>query len=132
MITKVERSKDIVNENNNIDKSQLSLAAKLFRHEQKSALSRAVINVASTVAPEVIGRKVERLERQILLSGPEYDQAIEECSKAAQEDYQYAEFAFKKTESTLKTAVAVTEAPGFHIQGSRHINAQLKRSNVKS
>ncbi|BAZ43159.1 GTP-binding protein HSR1-related protein [Chondrocystis sp. NIES-4102] len=105
MITKVERSKHGVNKNSNSDRSQLSLAAKLFRHEQKSALSRAVIDVASIVAPEIIGRKVERLERQILLSGPEYDQAIEECCKVAQEDYQYAELAYKKTESTLKTAI---------------------------
>ena len=85
------------------NKSELSFAAKLFQNEQKSALSRAVIDMASKAAPEAIGKKVERLEREILLSGKEYDEAIKHCSKIAREDYQYAELAFKKTESTLKT-----------------------------
>ena len=102
IITEAEKS-DRVDKNSRSEQTELSFAAKLFKHEQKSALSRAVIDMASKVAPETIGTKVERLERQILLAGQEYDEAIEHCSKIAREDYQYAELAFKKTESTLKT-----------------------------
>ncbi|GAB4530649.1 MAG: hypothetical protein Tsb0014_13530 [Pleurocapsa sp.] len=105
IIAEAENKSDRVNKDRASDKTELSFAAKLFRHEQKSALSRAVIDMASKVAPETIGKEVERLERQILLSGHEYDEAIKQCSQIAQEDYQYAELAFKKTESTLKTLI---------------------------
>lgn len=103
IVTEAENSGNRIKSSNDSDRTKLSFAAKLFKNEQKSALSRAVIDMASRVAPEAIGTKVERLERQILLAGPEYDEAIEYCSKIAREDYQYAEEAFKKTESTLKT-----------------------------
>ena len=108
IIAEAESSSDRVRSNNYSGQTELSFAAKLFKlfkNEKKSALSRAVIDMASKVAPETIGKKVERLEREILLSGHEYDEAIEQCSKIAQEDYQYAELAFNKTESTLKTLI---------------------------
>ncbi len=44
-----------------------------------------------------------------MLSGPEYDEAIKQCSQIAQEDYQYAELAFKKTESTLQRLIQSLE-----------------------
>ena len=105
IIAEAENSNDRTNRNSESDRTELSFAAKLFKHEQQSALSRAVIDLAKKAAPEAIGTKVERIERQILLSGHEYDEAIEHCSKIAREDYQYAEEAFKKTESTLKTLI---------------------------
>jgi predicted GTPase/uncharacterized tellurite resistance protein B-like protein len=105
IITQAESSGERAGKNNDSNQAELSFAAKLFKNEQKSALSRAIIGMAAKVAPEVIGQKVERLEREILLFGPEYDEAIGQCSKIAQEDYQYAELAFKKTESTLKTLI---------------------------
>jgi small GTP-binding protein len=105
IIAEAENKSVQVNENSERDKTELSFAAKLLRHEQKSALSRAIIDLATKVAPETIGKEVERLERRILLAGHEYDEAIKHCSKIAQEDYQYAELAFKKTESTLKTLI---------------------------
>ena len=105
IITEAENSGDRIKSNKDSNQTKLSFAARLFKNEQKSALSRAVIDMASKAAPEAIGKKVERLEREILLSGPEYDEAIAHCSKIAQEDYQYAELAFKKTESTLKTLI---------------------------
>lgn len=105
IIAEAESLGDRVSKNNNSNQTELSFAAKLFKNEQKSALSRAIIGMAAKAAPEVIGQKVERLEREILLFGSEYDEAIEQCSKIAQEDYQYAELAFKKTESTLKTLI---------------------------
>ena len=103
--TEAESSSNQVRSSNDRDQAKLSFAAKLFKNEKKSALSRAVIDMASKVAPEAIGKKVECLERKILLSGHEYDEAIQQCSKIAQEDYQYAELAFNKTEATLKTLI---------------------------
>ncbi|MEM8719906.1 MAG: GTPase [Cyanobacteria bacterium P01_G01_bin.39] len=105
IIVEAENAGDQVKRNSTSNQTELSFAAKLLKHEQQSALSRAVIDLASKVAPETIGTKVERLERQILLSGHEYDEAITHCSQIAREDYRYAEEAFKKTESTLKTLI---------------------------
>ena len=105
IIAEAKKSGDRIKSNKSNNQTNLSFAARLFKNEQKSALSRAVIDMASKVAPEAIGEKVERLEREILLSGPEYDEATAHCSKIAREDYQYAEEAFKKTESTLKTLI---------------------------
>ncbi|MGL5074512.1 MAG: TerB family tellurite resistance protein, partial [Waterburya sp.] len=90
IITEAKSLGDRVSSNNNSGQTKLSFAAKLFKNQKKSALSRAVIDIASKVAPEVIGQKIERLEREILLSGHEYDEAIKNCSQIAQEDYQYA------------------------------------------
>ena len=87
---------------NKDEQSNLSFAARFLKNEKKSALSRAVISMATKLSPETIGRKVEQLEREILLSGPEYDVAIEQCAKIASEDYSYTELAFEKTNSTLK------------------------------
>ena len=106
IIAEARNSGDRAKSSKDSDRTKLSFAARLLnKNEQKSALSRAVIDMASRAAPEAIGKKVERLEREILLSGPEYDRAIAHCSKIAREDYQYAEEAFKKTESTLKTLI---------------------------
>ncbi len=91
--------------NNQSEQTELSFAARLLKNEKKSALSRALIGMATKVAPETIGRKIEKLEREILLSGPEYDAAIKQCAKIAQEDYHYAELAFNKTEATLKNLI---------------------------
>ena len=50
-----------------------------------------------------------KIEQETLLAEEEYSQAIESCSKIAKEDYQYAELAFNKTESTLKTLIISLE-----------------------
>ncbi len=88
--------------NDDDNQPNLSFAARLLRNEKKSALSRAVITMATKLAPDTIGRKIEQLEREILLSGPEYDEAIEQCAKIASEDYKYAEKALEGTKSVLK------------------------------
>lgn len=93
----VQRSSSNVEEQSN-----LSFAARLLKNEKKSALSRAVISMATKLSPDTIGRKVEQLEREILLSGPEYDVAIEQCAKIAKEDYMYTELALNKTKDTLE------------------------------
>ncbi|MCU0536612.1 MAG: 50S ribosome-binding GTPase [Hydrococcus sp. Prado102] len=87
--------------NNNEAQEQLSFAARLLKNEYRSSLSRAVIHLAKQLAPETIERKIEQLEREILLKGPEYDKAIEQCAKIAKEDYKFAELALNKTESEL-------------------------------
>lgn len=89
------------NSNNN-NQANLSFAARLLKNEKKSALSRAVITMATKLAPDSVGRKVEQLEREILLAGPEYDAVIQQCAKIANEDYKYAEIALEKAKSALK------------------------------
>ncbi len=93
----IKRSSSNVNEQSN-----LSFTARLLKNAKNSALSRAVINIAAKLSPDTIGRKVEQLEREILLSGPEYDGAIEQCAKIAKEDYKYTELALNKTKVTLE------------------------------
>ncbi|OWY68421.1 GTPase [cyanobacterium TDX16] len=85
----------------NEKQQDLSIAARLLRNEQKSPLSRAVIGIATKLAPNTVGRKVEQLEREILLSGPDYDAAIEQCAKIASEDYEYAKLALQNTLNAL-------------------------------
>ena len=50
-----------------------------------------------------------KIKQETLLAEEEYSQAVENCSKIAQEDYQYAELAFDKTEATLKTLILSLE-----------------------
>lgn len=86
----------------NIDEqTSLSFAARLLKNEKQSLLSRGLIYLATKLSPDTIGRKIEQLEREILLSGPEYDEAIEQCAKIASEDYKYAEVALEGTKSVL-------------------------------
>jgi uncharacterized tellurite resistance protein B-like protein len=89
-------------ENNKDNQEELSFAARLLKNERTSVLYRAMITMARQLAPETMGRTIERIEKEILLSGPEYDEAIQQCAKIAQEDYQYAEMALKRTLDTLK------------------------------
>ena len=84
------------------DQRELSFTAKLLKNEQKSPLSRAIIGFAAKISPETIGQTVKKLEREILLAGPEYDQAIAQCAKIAQEDYKFAASALQKVNSTLR------------------------------
>ncbi|MEG4008603.1 50S ribosome-binding GTPase [Microcoleus sp. Pol11C1] len=59
-----------------------------------SLLSRALVdNVAKLTGTE---QKVEQLRREILLTGPEYDEAILQCAVIADEDYKFAELALKR------------------------------------
>jgi GTP-binding protein EngB required for normal cell division/uncharacterized tellurite resistance protein B-like protein len=64
-----------------------------------SLLSRALVdNVAKLTGSE---QKVEQIRREILLTGPEYDEAIRQCAVIADEDYKFAELALKSTLSAL-------------------------------
>lgn len=39
-----------------------------------------------------------KIKQETLLTGEEYIKAVESCSQIAQQDYEYAELAFQKTE----------------------------------
>ncbi len=104
--------------NNDDERSPLSLAARLLKNEKKSALARAVIAMAGKLAPETVGRKIEQLEREILLSGPEYNEAIKHCAKIASEDYQFAELALHRTESALSDLAQNLQQTSQRIDGT--------------
>ncbi|RCJ14637.1 GTPase [Nostoc sp. ATCC 43529] len=74
----------------NRDKSELSVAARLLKGID-SVLSRALVDNLAKVAPENLGHKIDQLRKEILLAGPEYDDAIQQCTVVANEDYKYAE-----------------------------------------
>lgn len=101
--------------NDNQDISELSIGARLLKGAE-SVLSRALVNNLAKVAPENIGRKIEQLHREILLAGPEYDEAIQQCNIVANEDYKYAEnslssayYALESLATNLKTATEVIQ-----------------------
>ena len=81
--------------------SELSFGARLLKGAE-SVLSRALVNNLAKVAPENIGRKIEQLQREILLAGPEYDEAIRQCNIVANEDYKYAENSLSSVYNALK------------------------------
>ena len=71
----------------------LSVGARLLKGAE-SVLSRSLVTKLTELAPENLGRRIERLQREILLSGPEYDDAIQQCAKIANEDFKYSDIAF--------------------------------------
>ncbi|MDJ0531573.1 MAG: 50S ribosome-binding GTPase [Xenococcaceae cyanobacterium MO_207.B15] len=71
--------------------------------------SEAEINWYIKYAEKFASSRKERIKQEMLLAGEEYSQAVENCSKIAQEDYQYAELAFNKTEATLNTLIISLE-----------------------
>jgi len=82
--------------------SQLSTGAKLLQGAQ-SLLSQSLVNKLAALAPRQVGQEIERLQREILLSGPEYGQAIGKCTQIAQEDLEYAQRALQNSFKSLKT-----------------------------
>jgi GTP-binding protein EngB required for normal cell division len=77
---------------------KLSIGAR-FLKEADSLLSRALVdNVAKLTGSE---QKVEQIRREILVTGPEYDEAIRQCAVIADEDYKFAQLALKSTLSAL-------------------------------
>ena len=79
----------------------LSTGARLLKGAE-SLLSRSLVTKVSELAPESIGQRIERLQREILLSGPEYDEAIQHCAKIAREDFWYADQSLRMTFTALK------------------------------
>ena len=87
----------ISNDNNQLE---LSVGARLLMGAE-SILSRSLVNKLTEIAPQNVGCKIEQLRREILLAGPEYDDAIRQCAAIAREDYKFAEVALKGAFSAL-------------------------------
>lgn len=79
---------------------KLSLSAILLMGAE-SILSRTLIAKLATFAPETLGRRIVQLQRQILLAGPDYEEAVQRNSIIAGEDYRFTETALTDIESTL-------------------------------
>ncbi|HAJ62011.1 MAG TPA: GTPase [Cyanobacteria bacterium UBA8543] len=86
--------------NNDNKQAELSVGARLLKGAE-SVLSRSLVTKLAEIAPENVGRRIEQLQREILLAGPEYDEAIQQCAAIATEDYKFAEVALKGTGSAL-------------------------------
>lgn len=72
---------------------KLSIGARFLKGAE-SLLSPALVdNVAKLTGSE---QTVEQLRREILLTGPEYDEAIRQCAVIAEEDYKFAELALQR------------------------------------
>jgi GTP-binding protein EngB required for normal cell division len=86
--------------NHDNEQTELSVGARLLRGAE-SILSRSLVTKLAEIAPENVGRRIEQLQQEILLAGPEYDDAIEQCAAIATEDYKFAEIALKGTRLAL-------------------------------
>jgi len=84
------------------EEPELSFAARVLKNEQKSPLSRALIGFIKDIAPETLGQTIKRVEREVLLSGPEYDEAIARCAKISREDYANTESALQSSRKALE------------------------------
>jgi ribosome biogenesis GTPase A/uncharacterized tellurite resistance protein B-like protein len=82
------------------NQSEVSVGARLLIGAE-SILSRSMVNKLAAIAPQNVGRKIEQLRQEILLAGPEYDDAIGQCAAIAGEDYKFAEVALKGTNLAL-------------------------------
>ena len=82
------------------DQPELSVSTRLLMGAE-SILSRSLVNKLAEIAPQNVGRQIEQLQGEILLAGPEYDDAIRQCAAIAREDYKFAEVALKGVWSTL-------------------------------
>ena len=86
--------------NNDNNQPELSVGARFLKGAE-SILSRALVTKLAEIAPENVGRRIEQLQQEILLAGPEYDDAIQQCAAIATEDYKFAEIALKGTRLAL-------------------------------
>jgi len=89
------------NNSSDNEKTDLSVGAKILKGAE-SVFSRGLVKKLAEAAPSEIGQKIERLQREVLLSGPEYDEAVLRCAKIATEDYEFAELRLKRTEKALE------------------------------
>ncbi len=67
--------------------SDMSLSAKAIRILEKT-ISRGAVKKLAEAAPSEIGETISRLQREVLLAGSDYDEAIQNCADIAQKDYQ--------------------------------------------
>jgi uncharacterized tellurite resistance protein B-like protein len=83
------------------EKADLSISAKVVKVTQ-TVFSRGLVKKIAEVAPSEIGQKIERLQREVLLAGPEYDEAVLRFAKIAAEDYEFAKSRLEQTEKALE------------------------------
>jgi putative ribosome biogenesis GTPase RsgA len=83
------------------EKVDLSGSAKLVKFAQ-NFVPKGLVKKIAEVAPSEIGQKIERLQREVLLAGPEYDEAVLRCAKIASEDYEFAKSRLERTEKALE------------------------------
>lgn len=95
---------NIVKENSQ-EKSRLSLGAN-FLSRFETIISRSKLEKWTNYLPETIHQYLDRLYQEMLLAGPEYDEAVRTCEQVAKEDYCFAEPALQKTKDTLETLSA--------------------------
>ncbi|QHG18958.1 GTPase [Nostoc sp. ATCC 53789] len=100
LLEQTEKLNTIQFDSYNRDKSELSVGARLLKGID-SVLSRALVDNLAKAAPENIGNKIGKLRKEILLVGPEYDDAIQRCTIIANEDYKYAENSLQSAYSAL-------------------------------
>lgn len=110
---------------NNQDKSELSVGARLLKGAD-SILSRALVDNFIKAAPEHLGRKVEQLRREILLAGPEYDDAVQRCNIIAKEDYKYAETSLHSAFHALNDLVNNIETAESALQSKTNDRGKAK------
>jgi uncharacterized tellurite resistance protein B-like protein/GTP-binding protein EngB required for normal cell division/uncharacterized membrane-anchored protein YhcB (DUF1043 family) len=66
-------------------------------------LSGKLIKALIVVSSGSFKKKIESVKKKIILSGPEYDEAIERCRKIAEEDLKFTVPALNETSDELKT-----------------------------
>lgn len=110
---------------NNQDKSELSVGVRLLKGAD-SILSRALVDNFAKAAPEHVGRKVEQLRREILLAGPEYDDAVKQCNVIAKEDYKYAETSLHSAYHALNDLVKNIETAESALQSKTSDRGEAK------
>jgi tRNA U34 5-carboxymethylaminomethyl modifying GTPase MnmE/TrmE/uncharacterized tellurite resistance protein B-like protein len=86
--------------NNDNKQAELSVGARLLMGAE-SILSRKLVTKLAEIAPKNVGANIKQLQQEILLAGPEYDDAIRQCAAIAKEDYKFAEVALKGAGSAL-------------------------------
>jgi len=94
-----QRSKSRMGGNETSAEDDLSKGAQILKGTE-SVLSRALIERLADVTPK-LGRHVRKLQKEILLAGPEYDDAIARCAKVAQKDYRFTDAQLRKAHKTL-------------------------------
>ncbi len=109
--------------NDERDNAKLSLAAMLLKGAE-SILSRALVTKLAELAPESVGVQIAKLQREILLSGLEYENAVRQCSAIALEDYKLAEVALEEAGTTLANLGKSIETALRDIQDKASLTSQ--------
>jgi tRNA U34 5-carboxymethylaminomethyl modifying GTPase MnmE/TrmE/uncharacterized tellurite resistance protein B-like protein len=107
------------------NQQELSISARLLQ-KADSILSRGLVNkLANLTGAE---EKVEQLRQEILLSGPEYDEAIRQCAVIAKEDYKFAALALRSALSILYYLGKNLQKSIYEIQSKTNSKGQANQA----